>query len=663
MTRKKKGILVLVTILVICLLTGTVAVVAQKTSQNVVTVVPVDNIYMESYAESTNIEGNVSTSATQKVKVDKDSSIEKVYVKQGDQVHKGDNLVTFDMTLKELELSIARLTKKSQQLQLDKAKERLESLENGGAIEESDTTRDQGTVQEEISEDDNEVIDENSSAQVDTQGSYPGESSYLTAFWGPATPLTFSQETEGTPTAEPTEKPDEGAFSSDFTDSSGQEDGQDEFTSGSGEVEEVPEDVEGSTESSDTEQEPQEEIVKPKVDAKKAKMITKLTASTVAYSGDGTQKNPYTYICRNGTSQVTTTKGFLNLMMGYSPDGTTKYDQVSEPYYFQLIFYSGEELKVITVNPKEDFKEIDFPLTKDSKDPEVTYLEKEGTDGNGSDFSEFNQALDDAWDESETVDDAWSYDDSDLSDDTGDESAGITREEAIKNKKSDIKNLELDLKESAIKISKLEKVVANRTVKAKVNGVVKKMGDPDTGTYSGDAFMEVVSDQGLYISGAVSELLLDEFQEGMTINGTSYETGNYFEAKVTDVADYPADSGQYASGNPNVSYYPFTAQVEGDVQLSTDEYISLSFEKATADNTMSIIKAFVRTENGQSYVMVDKKGKLKKQYVTVGVSTDGYSIPVKSGLSMEDKVAFPYGKGVKEGAKTKEGTIDDVYGY
>lgn len=663
MTRKKKGILVLVTILVICLLTGTVAVVAQKTSQNVVTVVPVDNIYMESYAESTNIEGNVSTSATQKVKVDKDSSIEKVYVKQGDQVHKGDNLVTFDMTLKELELSIARLTKKSQQLQLDKAKERLESLENGGAIEESDTTRDQGTVQEEISEDDNEVIDENSSAQVDTQGSYPGESSYLTAFWGPATPLTFSQETEGTPTAEPTEKPDEGVFSSDFTDSSGQEDGQDEFTSGSGEVEEVPEDVEGSTGNSDTEQDPQEEIVKPKVDAKKAKMITKLTASTVAYSGDGTHKNPYTYICRNGTSQVTTTKGFLNLMMGYSPDGTTKYDQVSEPYYFQLIFYSGEELKVITVNPKEDFKEIDFPLTKDSKDPEVTYLEKEGTDGNGSDFSEFNQALDDAWDESETVDDAWSYDDSDLSDDTGDESAGITREEAIKNKKSDIKNLELDLKESAIKISKLEKVVANRTVKAKVNGVVKKMGDPDTGTYSGDAFMEVVSDQGLYISGAVSELLLDEFQEGMTINGTSYETGNYFEAKVTDVADYPADSGQYASGNPNVSYYPFTAQVEGDVQLSTDEYISLSFEKATADNTMSIIKAFVRTENGQSYVMVDKKGKLKKQYVTVGVSTDGYSIPVKSGLSMEDKVAFPYGKGVKEGAKTKEGTIDDVYGY
>ena len=91
--------------------------------------------------------------------------------------------------------------------------------------------------------------------------------------------------------------------------------------------------------------------------------------------------------------------------------------------------------------------------------------------------------------------------------------------------------------------------------------------------------------------------------------------------------------------------------------------ISLSFESSSGENQMSVIKAFVRTENGQSYVMIDDDGKLKKQYVNVGVSTDGYSIPVKSGLSMEDKIAFPYGKGVKEGAKTQEGTIDDIYGY
>ena len=68
------------------------------------------------------------------------------------------------------------------------------------------------------------------------------------------------------------------------------------------------------------------------------------------------------------------------------------------------------------------------------------------------------------------------------------ETPGMTREEAIKSKKSEIKNLELDIKESAIKISKLEKKLENRTVTSKVNGTVAKMGDPETGTYSGKFF-------------------------------------------------------------------------------------------------------------------------------------------------------------------------------
>ena len=76
MTRKKKGILLVSVLLVICLLTSAVAVVAKKANESVVTVIPVESIYMESYVESTNVEGNVATSATQKVKVAKDTTIE-----------------------------------------------------------------------------------------------------------------------------------------------------------------------------------------------------------------------------------------------------------------------------------------------------------------------------------------------------------------------------------------------------------------------------------------------------------------------------------------------------------------------------------------------------------------------------------------------------------
>ena len=42
---------------------------------------------------------------------------------------------------------------------------------------------------------------------------------------------------------------------------------------------------------------------------------------------------------------------------------------------------------------------------------------------------------------------------------------------------------------------------------------------------------------------------------------------------------------------------------------------------------------------------------------------NGYSVLVKGGLTKEDLIAFPYGKAVVEGAKTKEVTLDKMYGY
>ncbi len=58
-----------------------------------------------------------------------------------------------------------------------------------------------------------------------------------------------------------------------------------------------------------------------------------------------------------------------------------------------------------------------------------------------------------------------------------------------------------------------------------------------------------------------------------------------------------------------------------------------------------------------------KKGendRLTKQYVEVGKIVYG-SYEIRSGLSMEDEIAFPYGKDVKEGARTE--SVDSLYEY
>ena len=75
-------------------------------------------------------------------------------------------------------------------------------------------------------------------------------------------------------------------------------------------------------------------------------------------------------------------------------------------------------------------------------------------------------------------------------------------------------------------------------------------------------------------------------------------------------------------------------------------------------------KAFVRSENGKYYVYKDENGILKKQFLTIGGNVNGgSSVLVKGGITREDRIAFPYGKSIKEGIKTKAGTLEELYGY
>ena len=80
-------------------------------------------------------------------------------------------------------------------------------------------------------------------------------------------------------------------------------------------------------------------------------------------------------------------------------------------------------------------------------------------------------------------------------------------------------------------------------------------------------------------------------------------------------------------------------------------------------DTLYLWKAFIREEDGEKYVYLrDENGRLKKQVITVGkLSGEGYEI--LSGVTFEDWLAFPYGKDVKDGAKTKEGSTSELYGY
>ncbi len=79
----------------------------------------------------------------------------------------------------------------------------------------------------------------------------------------------------------------------------------------------------------------------------------------------------------------------------------------------------------------------------------------------------------------------------------------------------------------------------------------------------------------------------------------------------------------------------------------------MSNQKESQDG-ICISKAYIRQDDGGKYVMkAGGDGRLVKQYVKTGRILWGDSTEIVEGLTMEDRIAFPYGKAAKEGVKVK----------
>ena len=250
-----------------------------------------------------------------------------------------------------------------------------------------------------------------------------------------------------------------------------------------------------------------------------------------------------------------------------------------------------------------------------------------------------------------------------LSDDT--EYTSSELEKAKREQKENLKELELDLRESDIKIAQAERALDSGVVKANMNGEVRFVGDPKAPPTDGSAFLSLAGAEGLYIRSGIKESLYGTLKVGDKVNVVSWMSGGRFEAEIKSISPYPDTEGNY--GEEGETYYPFTASVsDADANLTNGEWVEVTYvrdtEKTDTDSgTLTVMKPFVREEGNQKYVFKrDENGRLKKQYVETGLLSDeGYEI--LSGLTESDWIAFPYGKNVKEGAATREGAIDELY--
>lgn len=700
------------------LLLGGVTVYAVKTSsQSTVKVVSVSDMSGGGGWSDNSLSGNITSDVSQNIYLADSQTVKKIHVKEGDTVKVGDDLLTYDMTLENLDLEMKKLEKQGIELNIEKAKREITKLkntkpsdDNGNENPGSDIPEDPGEEPEGPSMEPEEPAEAYQELTAEAEP-YMGEGTveepyhFLCAADG-AILGSFLNRMAEEQCFFVIEVREGDVSNGELLKIWGQKITEDDFQVADTDRFQV--NLEKETDDSDG-QLPE--------DLKAAAVLEK---GASAYQGDGTEKKPLTYLVKK--DGIVKGSFFLerkedgkyfrievreengDLIKAWEQNGADE-DFASDvkedgEYLVDLSKkQSGETPGEPTepTDPSEPTKPGESPEPPEPSNPEEKptkpSVSPEVTPGENSEPTPEAGNPQETAGQENTVDGMSTKKNSAAiryltvtsvmgsgsrkvittdtgSDTTGSGDAGTSYggtaaeiQQQIKDKEKEIRDYQLDMKEANLEIKDIQKKLNNQTIKSTLNGVVKTVGDPEKESNDGKPLIQVVSSEGLYVQGTVSESKMNKLKVGATLSGYSYDNGVSFTAEVREISPYPSDSGQDGA---NASSYPFTAYIADASGLSNNSWAELTLldEGDGQGQGIYLEKPFVRTENGQYYVMKDDgTGHLTKQIVQVGGIQYGSSYQITGGLSMDDKITFPYGKDVREGAKTEEGTLDDLYNY
>lgn len=700
------------------LLLGGVTVYAVKTSsQSTVKVVSVSDMSGGGGWSDNSLSGNITSDVSQNIYLADSQKVKKIYVKEGDTVKVGDDLLTYDMTLENLDLEMKKLEKQGIELNIEKANREITKLKNTKPSSDNGN-EDPGL---DIPEDPGEEPEDPSMEPEEPAEAYQELTAEAEPYMGEGTveePYHFLCAADG-------------AILGSFLNRMAEEQcffviEVREGDVSNGELLKIwgQKITEDDFQVADTDR--FQVNLEKEIDDSDGQLPEELKAAAVlekgasAYQGDGTEKKPLTYLVKKDgivkgsfflerkedgkyfRIEVREENGdLIKAWEQNGADGDFAADVKEDGEYLVDLSkkQSGETPgePAEPTDPSEPTKPGESPEppepsnpeekpTEPSVSPEVTPGENpEPTPeaGNPQETAEQENTVDGMSTKkssasiryltvtsvmgsgSRKVISTDTVSDTTGSGDAGTSYGGTAAEiqQQIKDKEKEIRDYQLDIKETNLEIKDIQKKLNNQTIKSTLNGVVKTVGDPEKESNDGKPLIQVVSSEGLYVQGTVSESKMNKLKVGATLSGYSYDNGVSFTAEVREISPYPSDNGQDGA---NASSYPFTAYIADASGLSNNSWAELTLldEGDGPGEGIYLEKPFVRTENGQYYVMKDDgNGHLTKQIVQVGGIQYGSSYQITGGLSMDDKITFPYGKDVREGAKTEEGTLDDLYNY
>lgn len=236
-----------------------------------------------------------------------------------------------------------------------------------------------------------------------------------------------------------------------------------------------------------------------------------------------------------------------------------------------------------------------------------------------------------------------------------------------------IRQAQNTIKATQTEIDQLNKQIENSTVLSTIDGIIKEVNREGGTDESGNKkpLVSITQTSDFRVKGSISEM--GSISEGTNVIVRSrINEDQIYKGTVTKVETDPQSNSNNnfsrADSGESASKYPFYVSLDNTkgLKLGQHVYIEVDNGQSTKKKGIWLDASFiVSDDNGNSYVWVSERGKLKKRKVELGKSDEEtHTTKIKSGLSEDDYIAWAddsYSEGMKTTTEYQTETDGDAH--
>ena len=235
-----------------------------------------------------------------------------------------------------------------------------------------------------------------------------------------------------------------------------------------------------------------------------------------------------------------------------------------------------------------------------------------------------------------------------------------------------IRQAQNTIKATQTEIEQLNKQIENSIVLSTIDGIIKEVNKDGGTDESGNQkpLVSITQTTDFRVKGSISEM--GTISEGTSVIVRSrVNEDQIYKGTVTKVETDPQSNSNNnfngADSSESASKYPFYVSLDNNKGLMLGQHVYIEADNGQSTKKKGIwldASFIVSDDNGNSYVWVSERGKLKKRKVELGkTDEETFATKIKSGLSVDDYIAWAddsYSEGMKTTTEYQTETDGDA---